>query len=158
MKSVSPPLWKRLASGALCVLTSGLPVSPAFAGPSGEVVVEGNASFSRPDDHTTIIDTTTQQTIVEYDSFDILHGELMQINQPSSDSKIINHVPFGDATQIGGQLHSNGFVYIVNPSGVFVGDTAVIDVGGLVAAAGRISLPLLGTASTTFSRSSSPRR
>jgi filamentous hemagglutinin family protein len=129
----------RLLILTLCALLAGLPAPPAWAGPSGEVVIDGNATFTRPDDQTTIIDTTTQQTLVEYDGFDILPGELVQINQPTDTSKIINYVPAGDPTQIGGQLSSNGYVYIVNPSGIFLGDTAVVDVGGLVAAAGRIS-------------------
>ena len=39
-----------------------------------------------------------------------------------------------DPTRIDGALLSNGEVWIVNPVGVFFGDQAIVDVGGLVAA------------------------
>ncbi|MGH0030543.1 MAG: filamentous hemagglutinin N-terminal domain-containing protein [Myxococcota bacterium] len=128
---------RRVLACLLCAALGLLP-APGLA-VSGENVVEGQATFTRPDDHTTIIDTATEKTIVEYTEFDILQGDLVKINQPTDQSKIFNHVPHGDPTQIGGQLESNGFVYIVNPAGVFIGDEALIDVGGLVAAAGKLS-------------------
>jgi filamentous hemagglutinin family protein len=122
----------------LCVLLAALPVAPAFAAPSGEQVVQGEATFTQ-DGNTTIIDTGTHETIVQYDSFDIYQDEIVEINQPTDDSRILNHIPHGDPTVLNGTLLSNGFVFIVNPAGVFAGDTAIIDVGGLVAAAGDLS-------------------
>jgi filamentous hemagglutinin family protein len=120
----------------LAALTALLPV-PIFAAPAGEQVIEGEATFSR-DGNTTVIDTATHETIVEYQSFDILQDEIVRIDQPTDDSRILNHVPRGDPTRVAGQLLSNGFVYIINPAGVFFGDTAILDVGGLVAGAGHI--------------------
>ena len=58
--------------------------------------------------------------------------------QPSSESRVLNRV-FGDATHIDGGLYANGIVYIVNPAGIFFGPFAIVDVGGLYAAAGDIS-------------------
>jgi filamentous hemagglutinin family protein len=128
---------KPLAS-LLVALMAILPVRPALAAPAGENVIAGEATFTR-DGNTTIIDTTTHETIVEYEGgFEILPDEIVQINQPTDDSRILNHVPHGDPTRVSGQLFSNGLVYIINPAGVFFGDTAILDVGGLVAAAGRL--------------------
>ena len=128
---------KRAVSLGLCVLLAGLPAGAS--GPTGEVLIEGQADVVRPDDQTTLIITETEQTIYEWGSFDIPADHRVDIKQPSADSKIINYVPVGDPTLIAGQLDAEGYVYIVNPSGVFLGDSAVIDVGGMVAAAGRIS-------------------
>jgi filamentous hemagglutinin family protein len=101
-------------------------------------VIFGKATFER-EGRETIIDTETKQTIVEYESFDILAGEIVRINQPNDTSRILNRVPHGDPTRVNGNLISNGYVYILNPAGVFLGDTAVIDVSGLVAGAGHVS-------------------
>jgi hypothetical protein len=52
---------------------------------------------------------------------------------------VLNRVLGTDPTQIDGSLLANGLVYIVNPAGVFFGGKAIIDVGGLIAAAGDLS-------------------
>jgi filamentous hemagglutinin family protein len=123
----------------LVVFALHLPGAPAaIAAPTGENVVHGEATFSR-DGNETLIETGTDETIIDYDGFDILADEVVRIDQPHSDSRTLNRVPFGDPSQIDGSLLSNGIVYILNPAGVFVGDTAIIDVNGLVAAAGNLS-------------------
>lgn len=123
----------------LAVFVLHLPGVPtAWAGPTGEQVIQGEATFAR-DGNSTLIETGTDQTIIEYDNFDILVDELVHIDQPNAHSRILNRIPFGAATQIDGELTSNGIVYILNPAGVFAGDTAIIDVGGLVAGAGDIA-------------------
>ncbi|KPJ74884.1 MAG: hypothetical protein AMS19_14690, partial [Gemmatimonas sp. SG8_23] len=138
-RSQPAPRQRRLAAWAvLGAFLAGLPGSPALAGPRGERVISGQATFDRGGSET-VIDTKTEQTIVEYESFDILAGEIVRINQPSEASRILNRVPHGDPTRVNGQLRSNGYVYILNPAGVFLGESAVIDVSGLVAGAGRVS-------------------
>lgn len=128
-----------LAWCVLAVFALHLPGAPAaWAAPAGENVVHGEATFTR-DGNETLIETGTDETIVDYDGFDILVDEIVRIDQPNADSRILNRVPFGDPSQIDGSLLSNGIVYILNPAGVFVGDTAIIDVNGLVAAAGNLS-------------------
>jgi filamentous hemagglutinin family protein len=123
----------------LAVFAFQLPGAPAaFAAPTGENVVHGEATFTR-DGNETLIETGTDETIVDYDGFDIMADEIVRIDQPNADSRILNRVPFGDPSDIDGSLLSNGIVYILNPAGVFVGDTAIIDVNGLVAAAGDLS-------------------
>ena len=116
-----------------------LPGAPAaIAAPQGEQVVQGQASFAR-DGNTTTITTGTRQTIIDYKSFDIGSQERVRIDQPDAGSRTLNRVLQGDATRVDGQLSSNGIVYILNPRGVFLGNHAVVDVGGLVAGAGQMS-------------------
>jgi filamentous hemagglutinin family protein len=64
--------------------------------------------------------------------------ETVRIDQPDAASRILNEVLSTDPTSINGALLSNGEVWIVNPVGVFFGDQAIVDVGGLVAAAGQV--------------------
>ena len=55
----------------------------AAAGPAGEEVISGEASFTR-DGSLTLITTGTNKTIVNYTSFDIGRGETVRIDQPSA--------------------------------------------------------------------------
>jgi filamentous hemagglutinin family protein len=131
-------MWRRRAIAwfLAAALTLG-PPGIALAGPEGENVVSGGADFVRDGD-LTLITTHTQQTVVEYSSFDIGVLETVQIDQPDAASRILNQVLSTDPTLVEGRLFSNGQVWIVNPVGVFFGGQAIVDVGGLVAAAGQV--------------------
>src|SRR6185295_5535467 len=51
----------------------------------------------------------------------------------------LNRVSGPDPSRISGTLLSNGIVYIANPAGVFFAHGALVNVGGIYAAAGNIS-------------------
>src|SRR5688572_9912772 len=126
--------WNR--SIAQLLLLPLLFTLPARAEVAGEHVVKGQASFERSGDVTTI--HASDGAIINYTQFSVWANEELHFVQPSSDARVLNRV-FGDATHIDGGLYANGIVYIVNPAGVFFGGSAVVDVGGLYAAAGNIS-------------------
>ena len=98
--------------------------------------MSGTATFEQSGDVTTI--HASDGAIINYSQFDVWANEELHFVQPSSDSRVLNRV-FGDATHIDGGLYANGIVYIVNPAGIFFGPFAIVDVGGLYAAAGNIS-------------------
>ena len=123
-----------MSAGASLCLASG----PAGAAPSGEDVVHGTAQVTRAGSHTQI-DTTTQRTIIRWDSFDIRASESVHAQQPSTDSRLLNRVNNARLTQVDGSLTSNGEVWIVNPAGVYFGGTAVVKVEKLVAAAADVA-------------------
>ncbi|MBN1764899.1 MAG: filamentous hemagglutinin N-terminal domain-containing protein [Sedimentisphaerales bacterium] len=113
------------------------PVNVVWARPRGEKVVRGNVSFTQEGDITRI--QAGNNSIINYDSFDILRHETVQFIQPSEMARVLNRIKASDPTQIDGALLANGRVYIVNPAGVMFGENSVIDVGGLYAAAGTIT-------------------
>jgi filamentous hemagglutinin family protein len=122
---------------ALIGLILPLPVPrPARAEIAGEQVVSGTATFDQSGNVTTI--TASDGAIINYTQFDVWANEQLHFVQPSSEARVLNRV-LGDATHIDGGLFANGIVYIVNPAGIFFGSTAVVNVGGLYAAAGNIS-------------------
>lgn len=121
-----------LVSGTIASIAS-----PIFAAPRGEQVVRGNVTFNRAGDITRI--TASNGAIINYKSFNIARGELVQFIQPSSRARVLNRVLDKDPTVIAGTLTGNGRVFVVNPAGVTVTNGAVIDVGGFYAAAGNIS-------------------
>ncbi|MCA8962598.1 MAG: filamentous hemagglutinin N-terminal domain-containing protein, partial [Planctomycetes bacterium] len=66
-------------------------------------------------------------------------GATLRFEQPSASSRVLNRVVGSDPSAILGRLEANGIVYIVNPAGVTFGPNSVVDVAGLIAAAGRLS-------------------
>ena len=107
----------------------------ALAGPAGESVVAGNVSVARPDLNSTQINQTSQNAIVNWNTFSIDGNEYVLIQQPNSSSTILNRVIGSQQSRILGQLQANGRVFLVNPQGVYVGPGASIDVGALTLSA-----------------------
>lgn len=90
----------RVMSPAVLVLMAGT----ALAGPEGERVVTGQASFDRAGSTTTI--TAGNNAIIEYGSFDIGVNESVQFVQPSVDARVLNRVLGQSPTQIMGDRKS----------------------------------------------------
>lgn len=109
----------------------------AMAGPEGEQVSRGSVSFVRSGGETII--TASNNSVINYRSFDIAANETVRFIQPDAASRVLNRINSAAPTRIDGGLFANGRVYIVNPSGVIFGRNAVVDVAGLHAAAGRMS-------------------
>lgn len=109
----------------------------AWAAPEGAQVVSGSAQFNQQGSLTQI--TAAHKTIINYNQFNIAPNETVQFIQPSATSKVLNRITGSDPSRIDGTLRANGIVYFVNPAGVFFGNGALVDVGGIHAAAGNIS-------------------
>ncbi|MCM8770539.1 MAG: filamentous hemagglutinin N-terminal domain-containing protein [Candidatus Omnitrophica bacterium] len=120
----------------LCLLLSLFlvlgPEVKLFALPQGQTVVSGSASFSQPDVNTLNIQTS-DKVILEYNSFNIDVGEVVNFLQPSSSSVALNRVVGIDPSSIFGTLTANGNIFLINPNGILFGATANINVHGLVA-------------------------
>ena len=131
--SGQPSLFK------LCVLlVMFLSYSDAyvFSKPRVGQVVSGTASFTQ-DGNLTVI-TAGNRSIIDYTSFDISKNETVQFVQPGAQATVLNRVTTPDPTNIFGHLESNGIVIISNPYGVFFQNGSVVNVGGLIAGAGKI--------------------
>ncbi len=118
-------------------LVLALLAGTAAGQPAGEQVVAGQASFSRSGNLTEI--TAGDNTIINYQSFNIGANETVRFVQPGADARVLNRVLGRDPTRIDGSLISNGRVYIVNEQGVYFGSRAIVDVGGIHAAAGQMT-------------------
>ena len=80
----------------------------------------------------------TPNCVINWESFDIGDGFAVFFDQESS-WRLLNRVTGEQFSTIAGLLRADGTVYIVNPAGIFFTGTAVVDVGGIYAAAGAIS-------------------
>lgn len=99
----------------------------------------GSAIFNHDVETMTTTIEAADQTILNYNRFDIPLGATVNFVQPDTNATVLNRVIANNPTEILGQLNADGIVYLVNPSGVMFGQSAVIQVGGLFAAAGNIA-------------------
>jgi len=120
---------QRLTTLAMLAATPGL----AMADPQGANVVAGAATISQPSTQGTVINQGSAKAIINWQSFSIGTNEFVQFNQPDASSVSLNRVVGADPSSILGNLSANGQVFLVNPNGVFFGEGASLDVGGLVA-------------------------
>ncbi|RQS09814.1 filamentous hemagglutinin N-terminal domain-containing protein [Burkholderia sp. Bp9002] len=129
---------KRLAATAVSLL--GLAALPAFALPTGETLVSGNADFIRSGDGKSLaVNQHTDKLITNWQDFGVSGGEYVSFQQPGSQSIALNRVIGTNGSQIQGNIDANGKVFLVNPNGVVFGSGAQINVGGLVASTQNIA-------------------
>lgn len=125
-------------STMLLASVAGLAVSSAALGqPQGTRVERGDASITRSGSLTQI--RAANNTILRHASLDIASGHTVQFIQPSATSRVLNRIESAAPTRIDGTLLANGRVYLVNPAGVFFGQGSVVNAGGVIAAAGKMS-------------------
>ena len=141
-RAALPPL---LPVAFACALAFG--AGPSFAQPAGNQlpVVNGgvapiNATIGAPAgtvaNPVMNITQTGQRGLIEWQSFSIGAGARVNIVQPGAQSVLVNRVTPGanaPASEIYGQLSSNGRVFLVNPAGITFGAGAQVNVGSLVA-------------------------
>lgn len=111
---------------------------PLYALPEGEVIKSGAANIVRNGSKMRVIQNSTKLS-VDYTSFDIDSSERVEFIQPSSNSVALNRVVGANSSEIYGQLKSNGQIFLINPNGMLFGETAQLDVGGLIATTLNIS-------------------
>ena len=103
---------------------SALPQSGQVVGGAAEIAQSG----SRLD-----VNQSSNNAIINWNSFGIGAAEHVNFNQPSSSSATLNRVTGVNPSEILGKLTSNGQIMLVNPNGVFFGKDATVDVASLVA-------------------------
>jgi filamentous hemagglutinin family protein len=121
--AISLPLHAQILPGAL---------------PTGWNVTSGNAAFSQSG-NTLNINQTTNQALVNFQTFNVGSAASVVIRQPSAMSALLARTTGGDPSQINGQITANGALWLINPAGIMVGAGARIDVGSFVASTLNVS-------------------
>jgi filamentous hemagglutinin family protein len=116
----------------LAMLGLGASMAQAQALPVGGVVTGGQATITTAP-NTTTINQTSQNTAINWQSFNVAAGNTVNFIQPNSRSVALNRVTGSDGSTIMGSINANGQVFLVNPNGVTFGKGAQVNVGGLVA-------------------------
>ena len=94
--------------------------------PSGENVISGDISISSSQNSMTITQSS-EQSIIEWTSFDIGAQNSVTFNQPSINASALNRVVSGNPTTLAGALNANGKVFVVNENGVYFTPTSTIN-------------------------------
>lgn len=114
------------------VLAASLLISSqAYAVGTG-TITDGVGSINQ-NGSTTTVNQSSDKLIVNWNNMNVGANETLTFNQPGAGSSVLNRINSPDATSILGALNANGRVFIVNPNGVLIGNTASVNVGSLVA-------------------------
>jgi len=104
----------------------------AYAEPTGGVIVGGTGSISN-EDLTTIIQQTSDNMAIDWDSYDLAVDETVTYIQPDVDSVSLNSILSADGSVIAGSIESNGTVILINANGLVFTESSVMNVGGIIA-------------------------
>jgi filamentous hemagglutinin family protein len=123
---------RRLLFATTALVPLGL--AAAAANPLGGTVVGGSATISGTGTSSVTINQSSQNAVINWNTFNIGSGEKTQFNQPNAQSTVLNRV-LGDPnpSQIFGTISANGKVFLINPNGVLIGNGAVINASGFLA-------------------------
>ena len=105
----------------------------AFALPTDPTVVAGQAVVRGAGGNSLVIDQASGKAAIDWRSFNIGAGEAVRFNQPSAAAMTVNRVTSNNPSEILGLISAPGTVFLINPTGIIFGRTAVVDVGSLVA-------------------------
>ncbi|MES2015829.1 MAG: YDG domain-containing protein [Pseudomonadota bacterium] len=141
-RKISVTYWpnrRRTISLVLAAMLSSFVPAFVHAAPTGAQVINGVAKVIKASSTTTLVNQSSQSTIINWQSFSIGAGELVRFNQPNANAVALNRVIGSDPSRIYGSLQANGHVFLVNNAGVYFAPGAQVDVGGLVATSMDIS-------------------
>ena len=119
------------------LLSIGNPYTYSFADiaattlPTGGNVISGNIAISTPEVGKMNVNQTSNQGIVNWDTFNVGSSASVYFNQPGVKSSILNNVLSGQSI-INGSIFSNGRLILVNPTGILTGPTSAIRSEGAI--------------------------
>ena len=109
-----------------------------FALPQNGTVVSGRVDMSTSARQMNI-HQHSQKAIMNWESFNIDSGELVRFVQPNVNAAILNRVTGFHPSLINGVMQANGNVFLINPNGLLVGQSGVIQTHGFIGATLNIS-------------------
>src|SRR5947209_6914651 len=122
-------------AGISAVTTALLMNTAAFAQtlPTGSSVTAGSATINAPKPGTLNINQSSARAILSWDSFSVGRGGTVNFNQPSAASATLNRVTGATPSTIAGQINAPGTVLLVNPNGIAITKSGVVNVGSFAA-------------------------
>lgn len=141
LRNLKKNLFKNIRQNLFVYLLTGLAVScssPVYAAipnntlPSGEQFVGGSGSITKNGAHMDVVQQG-QNAAIKWKDFSIGGNASVDFkSQAGGPFNTLNYVNGGNVSQIYGVINAQGGnIFIVNPSGVQIGDSAQINVGSL---------------------------
>lgn len=123
----------------IALLLSVAMVSIAYGNPVLNSVTSGNVTVTQVS-NATVVNQTSEQAIIQWNSFNIGAGEKTQFVQPNASAIALNRIdPAQGVSQIFGSLSANGRIILINPAGIFFGPHSMVNVGEIIASTANIS-------------------
>ncbi|MCA3432269.1 MAG: filamentous hemagglutinin N-terminal domain-containing protein, partial [Roseomonas sp.] len=122
-----------LATTALVAVGSLALRAQAQTLPTGGSVASGSVTIGAPSGGRMTITQGSQNAIVNWQGFSIGQGGRVDIIQPNSSAAMLNRVTGQAPSTIAGQLNANGQVFLVNPNGIAITQSGVVNTGSFVA-------------------------
>jgi filamentous hemagglutinin family protein len=113
------PLWALPSTAATNLTTSSTSIT--YSGVL-DGVAAGALNITAPD-----------KSILTWQAFNINAADTINYLLPSTTASVLNNVAGGAASTIAGAINSNGNVYLLNPAGIVISQTAAINTGGFYA-------------------------
>ena len=89
-------------------------------------------SITKPNDLTMNVHQNNQNAVIKWDSFNVGGSATVNFTSDKSNFNTLNYVNGGNASQIYGTINAQGGnIFVVNPAGVQIGNSAQINVGSL---------------------------
>lgn len=126
----------------LGVLPLSIAMAMMFAGVAPGVVAQalqdpavrsGAATIDLTNANHAVITQQSNKAIIDWRQFSIPAGSTVQFVQPNSSSMMLNRVTGSQASQIDGSLLANGQVWLLNPSGVMIGNGGSVNTASFLA-------------------------
>ena len=137
MNSAQRLVGSILRRGVPWTLTWSLLAAPLFAQtlPQGGKVVAGGASIGKASAAGLTVQQSSNRAVIDWNSFSIGLGETVNFVLPGASSATLNRVTGSTTSAIAGELHSNGELYLINPNGIEITPTGVINTQSFTASA-----------------------
>lgn len=123
------------AAIAAILVVPGVVLAPVLAQqlPQGGSVAAGSASIGTPNNNTLTINQSSQQAIINWNSFSVGVNNTVIFNQPNSSAATLNRVTGDTPSTIAGTIRAPGTVLLVNPNGVAITSTGIVNTGSFAA-------------------------
>ncbi len=105
----------------------------SFSAPQGGEIVSGAGNIQTPDAQSTVVNQQSQSLSINWQSLNLSDNELLRFKQPNNEAAALNYILDQRPSEILGKIEANGHVFLMNPNGIIFGESARINVGGLVA-------------------------
>src|SRR5215831_174954 len=123
---------RAIAAALLPGVAAAFPAS-AQTLPTAGSLPTGNVSIGTPQHGTLNINQSTSQAIINWNTFSVGAGGTVNFNQPGVSSATLNRVTSSTPSSIAGTINAPGTVMLVNPNGIAITKSGVINTGSFVA-------------------------
>ena len=111
----------------MCLLFAFCLEMPLASSSMSPQVIKGDVSLVEQNEVIKI--HASEDSVVQYTSFEVKEGQEVKIIQPSAESILVITVNSNQPTRIKSKLSANGKVYIFNPNGIFIDKEAQVEKG-----------------------------